>query len=70
MMNSNTGPVSRDHLFISLFLILVGLLFIVLNMPLKGINAFVALGTVLSVSGLVTSYRVFKASQMDNCASC
>ena len=68
MMNTRNRTVSPDHIFISLLLMLVGLLTIVLNMPAAGINLFVGFGIVLALAGMGTAiWEIRQHPPVDNC---
>lgn len=69
MMNTHNRSVSPDHIFVSLLMILVGLLTIVLNMPASGLNIFVGLGAALTLIGMGTGiWEVRQHPPVDNCA--
>ena len=68
MMNTHNRSVSPDHIFVSLLMMLVGLLTIVLNMPASGINLIVVLGVALTVIGTGTAiWEVKNHPPIDNC---
>gem|GEM_PF-3953586 len=68
MMNTHNRSVSPDHIFVSLLMILVGLMTIVLNMPTKGLSLFVGFGIVLTLAGMGTAiWEVKQQEPVDNC---
>ena len=68
MINAHNRSVSPDHIFISLLMMLVGLLTIVLNMPTKGLTLFVGFGIVLALAGMGTAiWEVRQHPPVDNC---
>lgn len=70
MMNTPNRTVSPDHIFVSLLMILVGLLTVVLNMPTLGLNLFVGFGIVLTVAGTgIAFWEVKHHPNVENCPS-